>query len=196
MARKKNKRVAILTAAASIFNTKGFHQANISEIAEEAGIGKGTVYEYFKSKDDLFLEVIAFNIDQYIERIQQAVSNNEGFQNKLDAFIETHQAIIGENYEATGHFLSTQNPMNGNGPEVIKIFMAARKKVCNILSDIFRIGKAQGAIGFEDTEFASDIAYDMISRVSIRGYLNRLTNTQIKEEREKFVVMLSKGIGI
>lgn len=195
MSRIKNKRSAILGAAASVFNQKGFYQANISEIAEEAGIGKGTVYEYFNSKDELFIQVIEFNIDRYVKRIEHAVQSADGFYNKLDAFIDMHQAIIGENFEATGNMLSTQNPMNGHGPEVLKILIVARMRVCGMLSEILSAGKEQGIIDADDIDFVADVAYDMIGRISIRVHLNKYSLEQIKEERKKFINMLFKGIG-
>ncbi|MFQ5802341.1 MAG: TetR/AcrR family transcriptional regulator [Candidatus Methylomirabilales bacterium] len=52
---KGRKRKEILQAAMRIFAREGYHRARMDAVAEEAGIGKGTVYEYFKSKTDLFL---------------------------------------------------------------------------------------------------------------------------------------------
>ncbi len=54
---KTKKRVAILKAAMVVFSRDGYHRARIEEVAKEAGIGKGTVYEYFRSKTDLFLDL-------------------------------------------------------------------------------------------------------------------------------------------
>jgi TetR/AcrR family transcriptional regulator, repressor for uid operon len=54
---KDAKKLVILDAAAVVFAREGFANAKISDIAVEAGIGKGTVYVYFKSKDEVFLEL-------------------------------------------------------------------------------------------------------------------------------------------
>ena len=54
----KDKREAIIAAAERIFSRKGFFQAKVEEIAAEAGVGKGTVYEYFSSKEDVFKEMV------------------------------------------------------------------------------------------------------------------------------------------
>jgi TetR/AcrR family fatty acid metabolism transcriptional regulator len=51
---KEEKKKAVLAAALIVFARKGLSAAKIDDVAFEAGIGKGTVYEYFKSKDDLF----------------------------------------------------------------------------------------------------------------------------------------------
>ncbi|MFQ5960035.1 MAG: TetR/AcrR family transcriptional regulator [Candidatus Methylomirabilales bacterium] len=52
---KDRKRREILQAAMRVFARDGYHRAKMEAVAEEAGIGKGTVYEYFKSKTELFL---------------------------------------------------------------------------------------------------------------------------------------------
>src|SRR4051812_5669009 len=50
-----SKREAIVLAAADCFAASGFAATRISEVAERAGVGKGTVYEYFGSKEELLL---------------------------------------------------------------------------------------------------------------------------------------------
>lgn len=54
---KKEKKKQIIKAAAQVFAQKGFSGAVMAEIADCAGIGKGTIYEYFDSKEDLFFAV-------------------------------------------------------------------------------------------------------------------------------------------
>ncbi|MFQ5903314.1 MAG: TetR/AcrR family transcriptional regulator, partial [Candidatus Binatia bacterium] len=52
---KNRKRKEILQAAMQVFAREGYHRARMEAVAEEARIGKGTVYEYFRSKTDLFI---------------------------------------------------------------------------------------------------------------------------------------------
>lgn len=54
----KGKRELIIEAAERIFSQKGFFRAKVEEIAAEAGVGKGTVYEYFSSKEEVFKEML------------------------------------------------------------------------------------------------------------------------------------------
>lgn len=54
---KKEKQRRILESAAALFAQKGYARASIAEIALNAEVGKGTVYEYFKDKEDLFFAV-------------------------------------------------------------------------------------------------------------------------------------------
>ena len=54
---KSDKRTRIINAALTVFSRDGFQNSKIEDIARTADIGKGTLYEYFSSKDELFLEV-------------------------------------------------------------------------------------------------------------------------------------------
>lgn len=68
-----DKQEAILDAAYDIFGTKGFYETKISEIAEQAGIAKGTVYLYFESKEQLFQAVTRRDCEQFLERLSHSV---------------------------------------------------------------------------------------------------------------------------
>ena len=57
MKEKEKKRDLIIQAAATAFSQKGYSGTSISEIASQANVGKGTIYEYFRSKEDLFFAV-------------------------------------------------------------------------------------------------------------------------------------------
>jgi AcrR family transcriptional regulator len=62
----------IVDAAATVFAEKGFFKTIMADIAAEAGIGKGTLYEYFRSKDDLFFAVF----ERFMDQASQAASGN------------------------------------------------------------------------------------------------------------------------
>lgn len=57
---KLKKKQEILVAAIKIFSKKGIKNAKIADIAHEAGIGKGTIYEYFRSRDEIFKETFNY----------------------------------------------------------------------------------------------------------------------------------------
>ena len=59
---KQNKKSLITEAAAKVFANRGYSSTLIAEIATEAGIGKGTIYEYFPSKEDLFFAVFEWYV--------------------------------------------------------------------------------------------------------------------------------------
>ena len=63
---KDKKRREIIEAAIAVFSRAGYRRSRMQEIADEAGVGKGTVYEYFSSKQDLFLQMSEHLYQQYV----------------------------------------------------------------------------------------------------------------------------------
>lgn len=81
------KKEQIMEAALQIFSAKGFHLAKIEDIAQEAGVGKGTVYEYFESKEDLFKEILKEGMFTFDELIAEELSEVETTKDKLQGLI-------------------------------------------------------------------------------------------------------------
>ena len=71
---KKEKKKHIIAAAATVFSKKGFSGASIAEIAVTANIGKGTIYEYFDSKEDLFFAVFEWYVNKTSSALRVNVS--------------------------------------------------------------------------------------------------------------------------
>lgn len=68
----------IIQAAARVFAHKGFKASLMADIAETAGIGKGTIYQYFRSKEDLFYAVFQWLVKQSSRSIAEAIQALEG----------------------------------------------------------------------------------------------------------------------
>ena len=64
------KRLKILDAAAELFAANPFHKVLLSEVAQTAGVGKGTLYTYFKNKEDLYLSVLYSGFADLVERMR------------------------------------------------------------------------------------------------------------------------------
>ncbi|MGI6120418.1 MAG: TetR/AcrR family transcriptional regulator, partial [Desulfosporosinus sp.] len=62
---REQKYNEIIKAAIRVFSEHGFDGAKMEYIAKEAGIGKGTVYEYFVSKEQLFEEILKFSVEEF-----------------------------------------------------------------------------------------------------------------------------------
>jgi len=65
------KREKILAAATALFATRPFHKVLLSDVAAAATVGKGTLYTYFSSKEDLYLTVVYLGFEQLLERLKQ-----------------------------------------------------------------------------------------------------------------------------
>ena len=83
------RRDQILTAAHGVFASRGFRQATVGDIADAAGIAKGTLYLYFKSKDDIYWAAMNRGLDGLQALTTAALERVTHPREKLRAFIET-----------------------------------------------------------------------------------------------------------
>ena len=73
----EQKRQKILQCAAELFATRPFHKVLLSDVAEVAEVGKGTVYTYFKNKDDLYLSVLFSGFERLVDQLRQRLEADE-----------------------------------------------------------------------------------------------------------------------
>jgi len=85
---KTSKKKEILFAATKVFAMKGVANTKMSDIALEAGIGKGTIYEYFQSKDAIFYESFRFFMEQTDSLIANRLDKIQNPKAKLEAWID------------------------------------------------------------------------------------------------------------
>jgi AcrR family transcriptional regulator len=90
LSRKEEKRALIIEAAAKVFARRGFASTLMAEIAIEAGIGKGTLYEYFDSKENLFFAVFEWFIQATEAEAKVSISALGGSASeRLDALSDS-----------------------------------------------------------------------------------------------------------
>src|SRR5215475_10801701 len=77
------RRTELLTAARTVFSKKGFHDATIDDIAETAEVAKGTVYLYYKSKKEIYLEALRFGIESLNRKLNARVGGPGSCLEKL-----------------------------------------------------------------------------------------------------------------
>ncbi len=83
-----DKRELILQAAVGVFARDGLEKGKISDIAKEAGIGKGTVYEYFSSKSDIFHAIESNLFNQLQTEFAELVELNLSPTEKIETFFK------------------------------------------------------------------------------------------------------------
>lgn len=105
----ENKRLRIIKGAIKVFSRQGFYKAKIEEIAEEAGVGKGTVYEYFSSKKELFLEMFLYIEEKCREMVEQELAGVEAFPDKLEKMFAVIMRFL-KDYRDMGQILFAGYP--------------------------------------------------------------------------------------
>jgi len=96
----QQQRLQAIRAAASVFANKGFHGSSTRDIAEHMGIKQGSLYYYFKSKEEALGEVCLFGIEDYVGHMKVIAASDQSFEAKLMATITSHLSSYRERNEA------------------------------------------------------------------------------------------------
>ncbi|MCR4399170.1 MAG: TetR/AcrR family transcriptional regulator [Firmicutes bacterium] len=88
------KQAQILDAALHVFRDWGFHEAKIEEIALAAGVGKGTIYEYFENKADLFQQTVVYHINRFWRIAEEYVSRAATAREKIERIVESEARLL------------------------------------------------------------------------------------------------------
>ncbi len=87
MHKKIEKRESIIQAAIEVFGKNNFKNSNISEIAQKANVAEGTIYQYFKNKEDLFFSIPIEKTKEFTRELDLHLQGINGAVNKIRKFI-------------------------------------------------------------------------------------------------------------
>jgi AcrR family transcriptional regulator len=96
----EQQRHAAIRSAAAVFADKGFHGSSTRDIAEHLGIKQGSLYYYFKSKEEALSEVCLFGIQDYVRHMTSIAAGEQSFEAKLVATVTSHLTSYREKNEA------------------------------------------------------------------------------------------------
>ena len=95
-----SQRREAIRAAAAVFADKGYHGSSTRDIAEHMGIKQGSLYYYFKSKEDALSEVCLYGMQDYVDRMNSIAASTQTFREKLVATVTSHITKYREKNEA------------------------------------------------------------------------------------------------
>ena len=91
---RNNKSEAILRAAAKVFAQSGYFNAKVSDVARTAGVADGTVYLYFKNKDDLLTSIFSWAMGEFLNRARIELAEIADSREKLLRFAHLHFSLL------------------------------------------------------------------------------------------------------
>ncbi len=89
-----DKRARIIEAAIAVFAERGFHLARVTDIAHRAGVADGTIYLYFRNKEDLLLTIFEEKMDLIIASLEQALAPIDDPLQRLRVFAHHHYSLV------------------------------------------------------------------------------------------------------
>ena len=146
--KEQSKKEKVIKAAVKLFSEQGYHDTAVSEIADEAGVAKGTVYWYFDSKEQLFWGIILSELEFLNEQLKKELENEQqSSAEKIEAVIRLYLKFF-KNGKETAKMIqeSSVNP----GEYFYNEMYQLRNEAVSYLAEIIKTGQKQG-------EFKEDI---------------------------------------
>jgi TetR/AcrR family fatty acid metabolism transcriptional regulator len=140
--RKSDKYHNILNCAGAVFAEHGFYKATISQIAARAGVADGTLYLYFKNKDDILYQYLSFKTDVVFEKMNAAVAKGTDAESKLRNLIRCHLEEFQRDKNMAIIFQSEVRYLRDIESQVKDI----SKMYFDLLSDIIEQGQVEGTM--------------------------------------------------
>jgi len=131
----------------------------MEEIAQEADVGKGTVYEYFSSKEQLFFEMLQMGKNFYHDSLTKEVNSEVSLQNKLKKIAYLHLKFIQE-YKDFGRVMMQEFLQLGS--EMQNYFWKAHEQEITLLSQTFQDGMSQGILRPLDCKVVAQIFHGAV----------------------------------
>jgi len=153
----------IITAAAKVFQTKGYHAATVQDIADAVGILKGSLYHHVKSKEDLLYLIVKEPIARIYEEMAEIVASDRPAGEKLRRAIATHLDAFDRHYPHLFVYLHEREEMKRRFREQFKL---SPKQYERCWQQILREGVKSG-------EFRPDLDVQVVS-YGLLGMLNWL----------------------
>jgi AcrR family transcriptional regulator len=193
---RKEKENRIIKAAAKVFSRRGFANAVMADIAAEAEIGKGTIYEYFNSKDDLFFAVFEWFMDSIKASAMVIISKEGGSAASQLQALNDSLTNIGKDMEDM--FTLFMEFWAASASSAIRTrFKKAFKKA---YEDFRRIVSKVVQTGIERKEFINDADPEAIAALLVGSWDGLLLQNWFEEDfdpqtkAEKFLSILIRGL--
>src|SRR5690606_15797657 len=169
--RNKPKYMQIVDAAVIAIAENGYHQAQVSKIAKQAGVADGTIYLYFKNKEDILISVFQEKMGIFAENLQAIIKSGETASDKLCKMIENHfQVLSSDRHLAT----VTQLELRQSNKEIRLKINSMLKEYLILLDQILIEGMLNGE--FNQT---MDVR---IARQMVFGTIDEITTTWVMNE--------------
>ena len=169
------KRDRILRAAVKIFSRKGFFNSKVSEIARAAEVADGTIYLYFRNKDDLLISLFEEKMGEVVADVRRRIAAGGSAIDRLRIFIENHMDLL----ERESGLVEVIQVELRQSTKFLKDYTPVKfLEYLEVISDILEEGKREGLI-------RPDLNVS-IARRAIFGALDELSLTYILSRKPKY----------
>jgi AcrR family transcriptional regulator len=157
----KDKREAILAAASSLFGNYGYRRTSIDDIAQEAGIAKGTVYLYFKSKEEIFRALSQQLLDHMLASAETASQITDSIEHCLEGLLD---AKFGYFFELMHRSAHVRELIDAKNYLCADLFAEADRRYFRMLVSSIASATKQGLLHPQHVGLEAESAAELLTR--------------------------------
>jgi len=177
---KNNKYHLILEAAVKVFARQGFYQSTVAQIAKEAGVADGTIYLYFKNKDDILVHFFSYRTKQVFDRFRAEVKKADNSLDKLRNLVRRHLAEFQRDRDmAVVYQVETHQNSRLAESQIREMSVMYQ----DLVSEIVELGQQEGGV-------RKDLYVGLVKRF-ILGAVDEVINTWLHSEKEYDLVSMA-----
>ena len=145
---KPNAKERILEAALEVFSHKGFHPATMDEISDKAGVGKGTLYRYFETKEKLFAELVRLRLEELGATAGSVIDGRDDVLTMISKCIRMYFEFFDRNQRLYRLIIQEQLDLGEHSPD--EYFRKVMRAIPNLKRKVYE-GTQQGIL--KDVDF-------------------------------------------
>ncbi len=186
------KRDRILRAAIRIFSQKGYFNSRISEIARLAGVADGTIYLYFKNKDDLLISLFEEKMGEIVADVRERVSLGEDALARLRIFIRNHMDLL---VREAGLIEVIQIELRQSNKFMKEYVPVKFLEYLDVIGEILEEGKREGTIRPDlDITLARRAIFGALDEISLAYVLSKKRKYDPARAAEEIFRVFAEGL--
>lgn len=189
--RKEKKRERMLEVAAELFSKKNYHEVMMDDVARLTDVAKGTVYNYFTSKEELYFTIMNSKLGHLNSSLKNKIATKISVIDSLHTYlIQLYMFMM----KYQNFFLMYQKEYLNTQNEFCNELRTLNEELKSILSDIIYKGKKENHFRDIEENFAVQIVLGSIFGAVQRGIENKYVGDKLVEEREKLFDFVLHGL--
>jgi AcrR family transcriptional regulator len=153
----------ILDSAEKLFVEKGYAATSINDIAEEADFSRTSIYQYFSSKEEIYLHILERYTEPLTERLQQATADAPTVPDKIRAFLDELRKMKKEKSNFFELYFIQRHQVEPRLPDELRTQLnAKRRRVENVFREFYREGVEKGEVRAIRYKDASNLFFAQI----------------------------------
>ena len=181
--RKGQKYDQIIDAAVKVIAQNGYHHSQVSKIAKEAGVADGTIYLYFKNKEDILVSLFEEKMGKFIQKIEEELAGESSIEAKLLILITMHLMQLQKDHSLA---IVTQLELRQSNIEL-------RNRINEVLKGYLKLIDTIILLGIEKGVFKEDLDV-RITRQMIFGTIDEVVTDWVMKEQKYDLVQLCEPV--